>query len=103
MTTPDEALPPGAKFPLGQVVITPAAAEWLPAATIARALKRHQAGDWGDIGRDCGADVAADNDEGIGLGRLLFSSYFKSGPSFWIVTSADRSTTTVSMAWEWQS
>jgi hypothetical protein len=102
MTAPTaEPLPPGAKFPLGRVVITPAAAEWLPAEVIARALQRHQAGDWGDISAECGADVARENDEGIARGGLLMSSYFKRGPHFQIVTSGDRSTTTVRMAREW--
>ena len=104
MTAPtDDPLPPGAKFPLGRVVVTPAAAQWLPAETIARALKRHQAGDWGDISAECGAEVARENDERIDRGGLLLSSYFKGGPSFRIVTAADRSTTRVSMAWEWPS
>ena len=101
MTAPaDQPLPPGSKFPLGRVVITPSAAEWLPAEVIARALRRHQAGDWGDISAECGADVARENDEGIARGRLLISSYFKRGASFRIVTSGDRSTTTVSMPWD---
>jgi hypothetical protein len=104
MTAPaDDPLPPGAKFPLGRVVITRSAAEWLPAGTIARALRRHQAGDWGDTSAACGAEVASENDEGIARGRLLISSYFKRGPSFRIVTSGDRSTTTVSMPWDWRS
>ena len=99
----DESLPPGAKFPLGRVVITPGAAQWLPAETITRALQRHQAGDWGDISAECGADVACENDEQIDRGGPLISSYFKREPSFRIFTSADRSTTTVSMPWEWLS
>jgi hypothetical protein len=96
----DESLPPGAKFPLGRVVITPSAAQCLPAQTIARALKRHQAGDWGDINAECGADVARENDEGIARGRPVISSYFKRPPDFTIVTDGDRSTTTVSTLWD---
>jgi hypothetical protein len=95
----DESLPPGGRFPLGRVVITPGAAQWLPAETITRALGRHQAGDWGDIS----AEVARQNDEGIAGGWPLISCYFKRSPSFRIVTSGDRSTTTVSMPWEWRS
>lgn len=91
--TPAPPLPPGARFPLGRVVITPAAAEWLPAEMIARALARHQAGDWGDVS----AEVASENDEAIARGGLLISCYFKRGPLFRIVTSGDRSTTTVSV------
>lgn len=96
---PDDSLSPGAKFPLGRVVVTPAAAQWLPAETITRALQRHQAGDWGDLS----AEVARQNDEGIAGRWPLISCYFKRSPSFRIVTSADRSTTTVSMPWEWRS
>jgi hypothetical protein len=96
----DEPLPPGAKFPLGRVIITPSAAQCLPAGVIDRALKRHQAGHWGDISAECGADVARENDEGIALGRPLLSSYFKRPPSFQIVTSGDCSTTTVSTLWD---
>jgi hypothetical protein len=98
----DEPLPPGAKFPLGRVVITPSAAQCLPAGVIDRALKRHQAGDWGDIGPDCGAELARENDEGIALGLPLISDYFKAGRHFKIVTSADRATTTVSTLWDFR-
>ena len=96
----DDPLPPGAKFPLGRVVITPSAAQCLPAGVIALALKRHQSGDWGDIGPDCGAEVARENDEGIALGRPVISYYFKRGPDFQIVTSGDRATTMVSTLWD---
>ena len=99
----DEPLPPGAKFPLGRVIITPSAAQCLPAGVIARALARHQSGDWGDISADCGAELARENDEGIALGRPLLSSYFKRGPDFQIVTRGDRSTTTVSTLWDRRS
>jgi hypothetical protein len=39
-TSKDERLPAGAKFPLGQVAVTPTATEWLSAAVIARSLAR---------------------------------------------------------------
>jgi hypothetical protein len=99
MTTPaDVPLPPGAKFPLGRVVVTPAAAEWLPAETFARALKRHQAGDWGDASP--GSETAWDNAEALLRGWAVFSFYFRQSPGFRIITSGDRSTTTVSMPWD---
>jgi hypothetical protein len=98
----DEPLPPGAKFPLGRVIITPSAAQCLPAGLIARALKRHQSGDWGDINAECGADVARENDEALARGWSVISSYFKRPPEFTIVTSGDRSTTTVSTLWDFR-
>ena len=91
------SLPPGAKFPLGRVIITPAAAACVPAEIIARALTRHQAGDWGDT---AGSETALENDEALRRGRPVFSFYFKRGPDFRIVTSGDRSTTTVSSFWD---
>jgi hypothetical protein len=102
MTAAEEPLLPGAKFPLGRVVITPSAAQCLPAGAIDRALKRHQSGDWGDIGPECGADVARENDEALARGWPVISSYFKRPPDFTIVTSGDRSTTTVSTLWDFR-
>ena len=96
----DEPPPPGASFPLGRVVITPVAAEWLPAEVIARALKRHQAGDWGDVGP--GSEVARDNAEALRRGRAVHSFY--SRPlDFLVVTSGDRATTTVRLSREFGS
>jgi hypothetical protein len=95
--TAAESLPPGATFPLGRIIITPAAEACIPPEIIARALKRHQAGDWGDI---AGSETARDNEEALRDGRPVFSLYFKRGPDFRIVTSGDRSTTTVSSFWD---
>lgn len=95
MTAPaDEPFPPGAKFPLGRVVITPSAALWLPAQRIEQALRRHQAGDWGDVGPD--SEIARDNAEALRRGFSVFSFYFRRMPEFRIITSGDRSQTTVS-------
>ena len=102
MTAPaDEALPPGARFPLGRVVITPVAAEWLPAEVIARALKRHQAGHWGDVLP--GSEIARENAEALRRGLVVHSFYFRRSVNFLIVTSGDRATTTVRLSREWQS
>ena len=95
MTAPaDEPLPPGAKFPLGVVVVTPSAATWLSAERIEQALRRHQAGDWGDFGAD--SEIAWNNAEALRRGWPVFSFYFRRMPEFRIVTSGDRSRTTVS-------
>jgi len=55
-------------------------------------LKRHLAGDWGDV---CAEDRAA-NDAAIQQGERLFSAYQKEGvPKIWIITEWDRSYTTI--------
>ncbi len=93
-----EPLPPGAKFPLGRVVVTPSVAEWLPAEVIARSLTRHQSGHWGDVSEA----FAGEMDEALRRGWAVMSAYFNRGPSFQIVTSGDRSTTRVSMPWDFR-
>jgi hypothetical protein len=80
------------KFPLGQVVITPAAQSAIPDAAVRTALDRHVAGDWGDL---CEADQA-ENELSLKEGFRLLSSYRASdGTKFWIITEADRSVTTI--------
>ena len=55
-------------------------------------LTRHAKGDWGDV---CEEDWQ-DNDESIAEGFRLFSVYHdRKGVKFWIITEADRKTTTV--------
>ena len=82
----------GTKFPLGQTVMTSNAMEQLTQDEILGALKRHAAGDWGDV---CPEDRAA-NERALVNGGRLFSVYHDgSGVKFWIITEADRSETTV--------
>ncbi|APV45070.1 hypothetical protein [Dehalogenimonas formicexedens] len=83
--------------PLGQVVATrgvyalagenPKFAEFMP-----RCLNRHAKGDWGDLDE-------ADNQENelsLEQGFRLLSSYESEGlPKIWIITEADRSSTTI--------
>ncbi len=81
-----------AKFPLGLVVITPAALAELSDADVRGALARHSAGDWGELG---GQDIA-ENELSLRQGYRLFSAYrSSSGIKFWVITEADRSVTTV--------
>ena len=92
-----EPLPAGAKFPLGKVIVTPSAAEWLPAEVIARSLARHQSGNWGDVSEA----FAGEMDEALRHGWPVMSMYFKRGPSYQIVTTGDRSATRLSMPWDY--
>jgi hypothetical protein len=80
------------KFNTGNLVITPAALEAIPADDILRALDRHIVGDCGDV-------TPADRDENNfslreGL-RILSAYHTAAGVKFWIITEADRSATTV--------
>jgi len=79
-------------FPLGSVVITPNALGQLAPADIQLGLHRHQAGDWGEL---C-ADDRRENDRALQDGTRLLSSYRSAGGvTFWIITEADRSSTTL--------
>jgi hypothetical protein len=80
-------------FPLGKVVATPGALEAMARSgnSIHDLLKRHVAGDWGDV---CDADTRL-NDEAIHNGGRLLSSYrLTNGAKLWVLTEADRSATT---------
>jgi len=83
-----------ARFPIGKPVITPAAQAALDAADISAVLllARHVNGDWGDLSVE---DLAA-NELAVLTGKRLLSSYtMPGGGKVWIVTEADRSTTTI--------
>lgn len=80
------------KFPLGQTVITRNAQNTLHAEDIPIALGRHAAGDWGDVSE---ADRWQD-ELCLSKGFALRSVYKdRNGVTFWIITEADRSATTV--------
>ena len=80
------------KVPLGRIVATPAALGAVSKPDIVAALRRHAVGDWGDVTPD---DRAA-NDDALRSGERLLSVYrTASGTTFWVLTEADRSVTTV--------
>lgn len=54
-------------------------------------LKRHAAGDWGDLDEQ----DKRENEYAIGKYLRLFSSYNYSDKKTWIITEADRSVTTI--------
>lgn len=84
--------PPSEKFPLGQVVSTSGALDSVPNNEMQTALRRHHAGDWGDLNEH----DRLENEQGLLIGSRLFSAYkTNSGVKFWIITEHDRSLTTV--------
>lgn len=79
-------------FPLGRTVITPAALEILTQEDMQNALQRHQQHDWGDL---CKSDKR-ENDAALKEGFRLLSAYKSArGTTFWIISEADRSATTI--------
>jgi hypothetical protein len=83
---------PETKFWLGKFVMTEPASRALELEDVLIALKRHHAGDWGDL---CDEDIAS-NEDALQIGGRLFSSYHdRKAVKFWIITEADRSATTV--------
>ena len=80
-------------FDGGKIVATPAALDVLDQAGISYAslLDRHFAGDWGNL-------VDEDKEENsfsIKNGFRILSSYDTTAGTLWIITEADRSTTTL--------
>ena len=83
---------PVAKFRLGRIVATPGALDVLTNEEMLRAIIRHQSGDWGELtAEDCEA-----NDEAVVHSTRVLSAYRSAkGITFWLITEADRSVTTV--------
>lgn len=85
------------KFNLGRLVVTRAVNELIAdneefAIHVSQSLKRHLAGDWGELSDE---DKAA-NELALLDGERLFSAYTKVGvPPIWIITESDRSVTTI--------
>ena len=80
------------KFLLGKLTATPNALEHLTENDILEALRRHLAGDWGEVDRE----DKATNDAALLQGTRLLSVYSSSsGTKFWIITEGDRSATTI--------
>ncbi len=78
-------------FPLGQLLMTPGVQDAVPPSELMQALRRHARGDWGELG----AEDRAANDQALKEGTRLQSAYHtKAGIKFWIITEADRSSTT---------
>lgn len=83
------------KFPLGQIVATPGALEALgdePTILVTDLIGRHAAGDWGDLDAD---DRAANDRAAQEGGRILSAYRLTDGANLWVITEADRSSTTI--------
>ncbi len=80
-------------FPLGQIVATPAVADHFAKHVLSPLdyLSRHVRGDWGDVPLE---DAAA-NQLSIERGTRILSSYKVAAETVWIITEADRSSTTL--------
>jgi hypothetical protein len=83
-----------AMFPLGQIVATPGALRALERANqfAALFLERHAGGDWGELDR---ADIAENEYSVVHSFRVLSSYTTAAGEKLWIITEADRSSTTL--------
>jgi hypothetical protein len=80
------------RFSLGRVVTTSNALHALEAEDVSAALVRHAGGDWGE----CSPDDWKENELSLQEGFRLFSVYRSAkGVKFWVITEADRSSTTV--------
>jgi len=82
-----------AKFPIGQVFFTRGVLDELAdSGAVFAGLARHASGDWGEVN----ADDKALNDAALLDGTRLLSAYTaENGTRFWVITEADRSSTTV--------
>ena len=83
-----------ARLPLGRLLATPAAVDAIQSAgaSIFALVNRHACGDWGDLPE---AD-REQNDLSVVAGRRVLSCYPLGGErKVWIITEADRSTTTL--------
>ena len=81
-------------FPLGEVYLTIGAREALEESnqTPNEFLAKHQSGDWGIIGKEDWKE----NDFSVKVGFRILSAYETSqDEKLWIITEADRSSTTI--------
>jgi len=83
---------PIAKFRLGRLVATPNALSCIAQEEFLVGIRRHQAGDWGEIDEH---DRQANERALMHGGRLVSVYRAANGVKFWIITEADRSATTL--------
>jgi hypothetical protein len=88
-------IPRNRLFPLGRIYVTQGAAETFQRRDvpfIGDIIARHATGDWGDMD----ASDKALNDTAVKHGGRIFSAYqLTDDIRVWVITEADRSSTTV--------
>lgn len=92
--------PTFARVPLGQTYITPGAEEALMSAgqTAIEFLRRHMSGDWSELSDD----DARENELSLREGFRVLSAYRTAkSQKLWIITEADRSSTTILLPLEY--
>ena len=85
---------PSARFPLGQLVATPGALAAIEETgeNPTYFVRRHVTGDWGEVDEH----DRQENESSVEQGFRLLSAYTLSdGTKIWIITEADRSSTTL--------
>ena len=82
-----------ALFTLGQIVATPGALQLMRAQGIDGLvlLRRHMTGDWGDLSED----DKKENDYSVSRNLRILSAYGTGENKLWLITEADRNTTTI--------
>jgi len=85
--------PNKALFPLGQIVATPSAISLLKKLSTdpRELLIKHATGDWTEMEQE----DQESNESAIQHACRVFSAYTLSDNKFWVITEADRSSTTV--------
>jgi hypothetical protein len=80
-------------FTLGRTLATPAARDELSELNYSPLdlLRRHMSGDWSEMAEE----DQQSNREAITEGSRVFSAYTIQGTKFWVITEADRSSTTI--------
>jgi len=89
-----------ALFPLGRTLATPGALNAIASAnqTPDEFLRRHVAGDWGELD----AHDMAENLNSLKHGFRVLSSYrTNAGTVVWVITEADRASTTILLPQEY--
>jgi hypothetical protein len=93
-----ETLTSKSRFELGKIVVTRGVMDAMVekqsfAAFVCRSMARHRRGDWGD---NISSDDKFENELSLDQGFRLLSAYETRGlPRIWIITEADRSSTSV--------